>query len=77
MLDGRRRPELLKRAEFRSPTDENRDIFFESIRIVGGNADILNVVPQRLKLFDGCHQERSGSCQSSRAVPKSTTSDDH
>src|SRR6185369_2959981 len=46
-----RGPELGERAEFRSLADEDIDLTFQRIGIVGGRAYVLDVVPKLLERF--------------------------
>ena len=44
-------PEIGHGAEFRAATDEHVYVLFESIGIVGGSADVLNVFPESFKIL--------------------------
>ena len=45
------RPKFCKSAEFRVAANKDVDLFFKSIRIIGGCADIFDVFPKLFEAF--------------------------
>ena len=45
------RPEVGEGSEFRAAADVDVDLLFQSVGIIGGSADILDVVPELFEAF--------------------------